>query len=116
MKPISRTPVRPNQVFVTGIILLMLCGGFGAWSAAGGNTNLPPPCAGCTVSYPYASTNPLTSIAFNESEILRAFSTNLVSTQDTIKAWYNDEHALLLGVRRVIVKTSNGSTTNDYSV
>src|SRR5205807_1058453 len=81
-----------------------------------GNTNLPPPCAGCTVSYPYASTNPLTSIAFNESEILRAFSTNLVSTQDTIKAWYNDEHALLLGVRRVIVKTSNGSTTNDYPV
>src|SRR5439155_14419530 len=34
----------------------------------------------------------------------------------TIKVWYSDEHALTLGVRRVIVKTLTGSTTTDYPV
>jgi len=34
----------------------------------------------------------------------------------TIKLWYNDEHALTLGVRRVIVKTSGGTTTTDYPI
>src|SRR5207245_281304 len=32
------------------------------------------------------------------------------------KAWYNDEHALTLGVRRVIVQTKTGTTTTDYPV
>jgi uncharacterized protein YegL len=85
-------------------------------SGDNGGNNPPPPCAGCAVTYPYASSNPLTSIPFNESDILRAFNTNLLSMQDTIRAWYNDEHALLLGIRQVIVKTSSGSVTNNYSV
>src|SRR5213075_1094624 len=71
-------------------------------------------CLPFSVGYPYASTNPLTSIDFNESEILRGFNTKLVGLGDTIKVWYNDEHALLLGIRRVVVKTATGSTTNDY--
>jgi hypothetical protein len=30
--------------------------------------------------------------------------------------WYNDEHALTLGVRKVIVKTSGGITSTDYPI
>ncbi len=75
-----------------------------------------PACPACVLGYPYASTNPRTSIAFNESDVLRAFSTNVAGPGDTIKVWYNDEHAMILGVRRVILKTAAGSTTNDYPV
>ena len=71
-----------------------------------GNTNS---CVPCSVGYPYASTNPLTSVVFNESEILRAYNTNVTGIADTIRLWYNDEHALALGVRRVNVKTLSGS-------
>src|SRR5204863_5759635 len=68
-------------------------------------------------SYPFKSTDPRTYVAFNESEVLRAFSpqgTINALPGLTIKVWYNDEHALTLGVRRVIVKTSTGTTTTDY--
>src|SRR5947208_2963251 len=68
-------------------------------------------------SYPFKSTDPRTYVAFNESEVLRAFSpqgTINALPGLTIKVWYNDEHALTLGVRRVIVKTSTGITTTDY--
>ena len=68
------------------------------------------------MGYPYASTNPLTSVVFNESEVLAAFNTNVTGVTDTIRAWYNDEHALTLGIRRVIVKSSSGSTTNNYPI
>src|SRR6266568_2890337 len=73
-------------------------------------------CPTCAVGYPYASTNALTSVAFNESTVLKAFNTNVTGITDTIRAWYSDEHALALGIRRVIVKTSTGSTTNDYPI
>jgi len=33
-----------------------------------------------------------------------------------IRVYYNDEHALSLGVRRVIVKTAGGTTTTDYPI
>ena len=74
----------------------------------------PPPCPSCVLGYPFASANPRTSIEFNESEVLRAFSTNVAGPGDTIKVWYNDEHALTLGIRQVIVKTAGGTTTTDY--
>jgi hypothetical protein len=79
---------------------------------------LPPPCPcpPCEIGYPFASANPLTSLVFSENEVLRGFSTNVAGPGDTIKAWYNDEEALTLGVRRVIVRTSSGRTTNDYPV
>jgi hypothetical protein len=73
------------------------------------------PCP-CELGYPFQSSNPRTSVVFNESEVLRAFSPNVANSNDTLKVWYNDEHALLLGVRRVIVKTASGSTTSDYPV
>jgi hypothetical protein len=68
------------------------------------------------VRYPFSSSNPRTSLAFNESEVLRAFTGGILGFGDRIKVWYNDEHALALGVRRVKVKTSAGTTTTDYPV
>ncbi len=62
--------------------------------------------------YPYTSGNSRTGIAFNESEVLRSFALS----NGTLKAWYNDEHALTLGIGQVIVKNSSGTTTTNYSV
>ncbi|HWX08940.1 MAG TPA: pilus assembly protein TadG-related protein [Gaiellaceae bacterium] len=70
----------------------------------------------CTLGYPYVSANPRTSTIFNESPVLRAFAPQIAGPNDTIKVWYNDEHALTLGVRRVVVKTKSGSTTTNYPV
>ena len=70
-------------------------------------------------SYPFKSTDPRTYVAFNESTVLRAFSPKGSVRAEpglTIKLWYNDEHALTLGVRRVIVQTKTGTTTTDYPV
>lgn len=64
--------------------------------------------------YPFASSNPLTSVAFNESEVLRA--ANLDVANGAFEVWYNDEHALALGVRQVSVKTASGTTTTNYPV
>jgi len=69
--------------------------------------------------YPDNSNLPRTGAIFNESGVLRAFSpvsraTTAVGQGLTIKMWYNDEHALTLGVRRVVVKSSSGTTTTNY--
>ena len=47
--------------------------------------------------------------------MLRAFSPS-VTPGSTIKMWYNDEHALTLGIRQVNVKTSMGTTTTNYPI
>src|SRR5437016_4382122 len=73
----------------------------------------------CVIAYPFDSSDPRTSVDFNESEVLRAFSPQQTVNATpglTIKVWYNDEHALTLGVRRVIVQTKTGTTTTDYPV
>ncbi len=70
-----------------------------------------------TCGYIFKSTDPRTYVAFNESTVLRAFSPKGSVRAEpglTIKLWYNDEHALTLGVRRVVVKTRTGTTTTDY--
>ena len=62
-------------------------------------------CAACKLGYPSAE-NARTVAVFNESEVLRAFDPPQGCTSDangTIKLWYNDEHALTLGVRQVTV-------------
>jgi hypothetical protein len=64
--------------------------------------------------YPYPSSNPLTSIAFNESTVLKA--ANLDTVNGYFQVWYSDEHALALGVGQVIVKTSSGTTTTNYDI
>jgi hypothetical protein len=86
----------------------------------------PTPCivlGSCTPPYPFPSANPLTSIAFNESGVLRtsivAVATGTaVCTPDHIELFYNDEHAMALGIRQVIVKNKApvGNVTNNYSL
>jgi hypothetical protein len=85
----------------------------------------PPSCnviSTCTPPYPFASANPKTSIVFSEPECL---VTNLLTTDANckptqIQVFYNDEHALTLGVRQVITKKKVGTvtsyTTNNYAV
>ncbi|MGC4090055.1 MAG: hypothetical protein QM756_19675 [Polyangiaceae bacterium] len=62
--------------------------------------------------YPYQSANPRTSIVFNESEVLHAIVPSGGAPLASVKLFYNDEHALTMGVRQVVV---NGASTN-YSV
>src|SRR5436190_14485077 len=66
--------------------------------------------------YPYASNNPLTSTVFNESEVLRAIQPSGSWPNGVVSLFYNDEHAMTLGVRSVVVKTAAGTTTTDYPV
>jgi hypothetical protein len=69
---------------------------------------------GC--GYPYASSNPLTSVTFNESEVLRAIRPSIDATGGIVSLLYGDEHAMTLGVRQVVVTTAAGSTTTEYPV
>jgi RNA polymerase sigma factor (sigma-70 family) len=69
--------------------------------------------AACALGYPDSS-SALSSTTFNESEVLAGFAPSIAGPNDTIKAWYSDEHALTLGIRQVVVKTSTGSTTTNY--
>jgi hypothetical protein len=64
--------------------------------------------------YPFPSSNPLTSVAFNESSVVKAAKLDLVN--GTFEVWYSDEHALALGVRQVNVKTATGTATTNYTV
>src|SRR6266478_2483476 len=57
----------------------------------------------CTPPYPFTSGNPRTSIAFNESEVMRAFRVSTTPdgcTPVQLQMFYNDEHAMTLGVRQ----------------
>jgi len=58
-------------------------------------------------------------VTFNESTVLRFFdptSVCLTDANDTVKLWYNDEHALTLGIRRVVVISGGVTTTTDYPI
>jgi hypothetical protein len=83
------------------------------------NTCVCNPPGACTPPYPFTSMNSRTNIAFSESEVLRKFGISVGAncTPSTIQVFYNDEHALTLGIRQVIVKTSkSSSTTTNYPV
>ena len=62
--------------------------------------------------YPYESSNALTNVLFNESEVLAAIVPTGGFPLASIQLFYNDEHALTLGVHQVVV---NGVAT-DYPV
>jgi hypothetical protein len=66
--------------------------------------------------YPMASNSPLSSVVFNESEVLRAIQASGGWPSASIRVFYNDEHALTLGVRQVVVKSAAGNNTTDYAV
>src|SRR5205823_2524137 len=70
--------------------------------------------APCVLGYPFTSPDPRTSVVFNESEVLRAFRPSVARPGERLMVFYNDEHALTLGVRRVLVKTSAGTTMKDF--
>jgi hypothetical protein len=77
------------------------------------------PVSACTPPYPFTDpNNPRTSIAFSESEVLRAFQASVVAncTPNQIQVFYNDEHALTLGINKVTVKTRTGTTTTNCDV
>jgi hypothetical protein len=77
------------------------------------------PLASCTPPYPFSTPGfPRTNVPFNESEVLRAFRTTVVGgcNPTQIQLFYNDEHALTLGVRQIQVKTAGGTTTTNYPI
>lgn len=58
--------------------------------------------------YPFASANPLTDILFNESPVLAAIVPSGGYPYASIQLFYNDEHAMTLGVHQAVI---NGKTT-----
>jgi len=88
----------------------------------------------CVIGYPTGKAPALSSVPFNESEVLRTFgvvtsggkvvgpaaganSAVPATLNDKVALWYNDEHALTLGVRQVVVNggTSPGTTNYPFS-
>jgi hypothetical protein len=93
-------------------------GRLGSGGAGGAITTCTPGVQGNAIvdcGYPYASNNPLTNIAFSESEVLRAIEPSGGAPMATVRVFYNDEHALTLGVRQVVV-TGGTSSMTDYPV
>ena len=71
-------------------------------------------CQTCLLSYPDNSNLPRSAVVFNESSVLVAADpgpSTCGAAQTQIKLWYTDEHALTLGVRQVIIKHADGTTT-----
>jgi hypothetical protein len=93
----------------------------GAGTGGGGGSTVvtcAPGVVGAVVTdcgYPYASSNPLTNVVFNESEVLRAVRPTIDANGGVVSLLYNDEHAMTLGVRQVVV-TGAGSSTTNYPV
>ena len=95
--------------------------GVGGTSGATGGTTVTcaPGVVGAVVTdcgYPYASSTPLTSIEFNESEVLRAIRPTIDASGGIVSLLYNDEHAMTMGVRQVVVTGGAGASTTDYPV
>jgi len=59
--------------------------------------------------YPYASSNPLTNILFNESSVLAAIVPSGGYPFASIQLFYTDEHAMTLGIHETVI---NGTSTN----
>jgi hypothetical protein len=81
----------------------------------------PTPCtlSACTAPYPFVSNNPQTNVAFNESTVMRGFRISTSTdgcTPKSIQVFYNDEHALTLGVRQVSTKVGKNTTATTYEV
>jgi hypothetical protein len=92
-------------------------GGGPKGGGAGGVVTCTPGVAATLVTdcgYPMTSNLPLTSVVFNESEVLRAIEGVGGAPTATIRVFYSDEHALTLGVRQVAVTTAAGTTMMDY--
>jgi hypothetical protein len=53
--------------------------------------------------YPYSSNSPLTNIVFNESDVLAAIVPSGGYPFASIQLFYNDEHAMTLGVSKTVI-------------
>ena len=83
-------------------------GGSGATATA---TACKPGVVGPVITecgYPFSSSNPLTGILFNESSVLAAIVPSGGYPLASIQVFYNDEHAMTLGVRETVI---NGAST-----
>ena len=59
--------------------------------------------------YPYSSSSDvLTSVTFNEDGVLRGIEPSGSASSGVVKLFYNDEHAMTLGVRSVVVTSASG--------
>jgi hypothetical protein len=65
--------------------------------------------------YPTGTTG-LESVVFNESTVLEAVIPSGGEPTATIAVFYNDEHAMTLGVRQVVLMDTNGTTMMDFPV
>lgn len=71
----------------------------------------------CNVGYPDNSKTPRSSLCFTDEPILDTYDPKTCQIQGNwLRAYYDDEAAMILGVRRVIVKTSSTTTTRDFPV
>jgi hypothetical protein len=78
------------------------------------NSSLTIQSIGDALVYPFPSSNPRTSIVFNESDVLA--HAQLDTTDGFFNVWYSDEHALSLGVSQVTTITASGTQTSNYTV
>ena len=97
----------------------MLCAGtlLGSLTSSG-NPGFPKsdPCG-----YPDSSHIPQSGFSFNRNEAIRAVSPSsgqVLSSPfgGSIKVWYSDRHALLLGIREVVVKDHRYRFVRDYPI
>jgi hypothetical protein len=74
----------------------------------------------CSLGYPYSSSNPRTKVAFNESTVLKTFGVfgdPDDPTTQRLALFYNDEHAMTLGVNPgVTAMTLNPDHASNPSV
>jgi len=102
------------EAYKSAVVAGATGGGGNNWTGnLSGGANVQPTFTGPTL-YPFPSSNPLTSIAFNESDVLAA--AKLDATNGTFDLWYTDEHAMSLGVRQVNVITASGTQTTNYAI
>ena len=88
------------------------CGAGGVLMGAGGADSGEPASAckpgvvGTIITecgYPFASSNPLTDILFNESTVLAAIVPSGGYPLASMQLFYNDEHAMTLGVNEAVI-------------
>jgi hypothetical protein len=99
--------------------------GAGGASTSGTGTGGVSTAAGCTpgmtglqltdCGYPTGTTG-LASVMFSESTVLEAVVPTGGEPTATIALFYNDEHAMTLGVRQVVSKGATGTTMMDFPI
>jgi hypothetical protein len=106
------TPLNPGTNTTEGTV----------FQGGGGEVVVAPPTefssTSCTLGYP-SNANPASGVAFNESDVLVAFSPMATLSPlpgRTLSVWYSDEHALTLGIRQINIKSAAGVTSTNYPV